>query len=449
MSNLRFDDKVVIVTGAGNGLGRQYALEFGKRGAKVVVNDLGGSLKGEATTAAARPADVVVNEIKAAGGQAVANYDSVEFGDKIVKTAVDAFGTIDIVVNNAGILRDISLTKMTELDWDLIMKVHLKGSYSVAKAAWPIMMAKKYGRIVNTSSSSGVFGSFGQANYAAAKLGLHGFTQTLAKEGASKNIKTNTIIPTAGTRMTETVWSKELMDAFNPAAVAPVVLYLCHDSCEENGSLIEAGGGAVGKYRFERTQGSIFFLDEMTPEKIRDNWNTITDFSSKTWHPTSAQEAITPVLQHLTANKDRKKGPESAKTAAADGLKAHEIFGMMQQYLSDGHGKDLVPKVAAVFGFDILKAKGDAKPTASFTINLKDGNGHVKAEAPSKFDANFTMTDEDFHKVCMGTLNPQMAFIQGQMKIKGNMGKATKFTPELFPPPTPENIAKFGPKPKL
>ena len=171
---LRFDDKVAIVTGAGAGLGREYALLLASRGAKVVVNDLGGSFKGEGANAKA--ADKVVEEIKSKGGIAVANYDSVEFGEKIVKTAVDAFGTVDIVINNAGILRDISFQKMSELDWDLIMKVHLKGSFSVSRAAWNIMREKNYGRIINTSSSAGLYGSFGQVNYSTAKMGLHGFS---------------------------------------------------------------------------------------------------------------------------------------------------------------------------------------------------------------------------------------------------------------------------------
>ena len=158
-SQLRFDGKVAIITGAGAGLGRAYAHLLAQRGAKVVVNDLGVSVKGEGSNSKA--ADVVVEEIKKMGGIAVANYDSVEFGDKIVKTAVDNFGTVDIVINNAGILRDISFQKMTDLDWDLIMKVHLKGTYSVTKAAWGILRDKGYGRIINTSSSSGIFGSFG------------------------------------------------------------------------------------------------------------------------------------------------------------------------------------------------------------------------------------------------------------------------------------------------
>lgn len=251
-----------------------------------MVNDLGGSVKGEATAGQERPADKVVNEIKAAGGEAVANYDSVEFGDKIVKTATDAYGTVDIVINNAGILRDISFKKMRDIDWDLVMKVHVKGSYSVAKAAWPILQAKKYGRIINTSSSAGIYGSFGQSNYATAKLGLYGFTTSLAKEGAGRNIFCNAIAPIAGTRMTETVMPKELTDALKPEAVAPLVLYLCHDSCNENGSLFEVGAGYIGKMRWERTVGKTFSLPDTTAENIAANWSTITDFSNST-HPVS------------------------------------------------------------------------------------------------------------------------------------------------------------------
>lgn len=252
-SQLRFDGKVAIVTGAGAGLGRAYALLLAQRGAKVVVNDLGVSVKGEGSNSNA--ADLVVQEIKNLGGIAVANYDSVEFGDKIVKTAVDNFGTVDIVINNAGILRDISFQKMTDLDWDLIIKVHLKGTYSVTRAAWGILRDKGYGRIINTSSSSGIFGSFGQANYAAAKLGIHGFTLSLSKEGEAKNIKVNTIAPIAGTRMTETVNPKEFLDALKPEFVAPLVAVLSHDECPDNGSLFEVGAGFICKDRWHRSEG--------------------------------------------------------------------------------------------------------------------------------------------------------------------------------------------------
>lgn len=250
MTEIRFDGKVAIVTGAGNGLGRVYAHQLASKGCKVVVNDLGGSIKGESNSTAARPADVVVAEIKKAGGEAVANYDSVEFGEKIVKTAVDAYGTVDIVINNAGILRDVSFQKMTELDWDLIMKVHLKGSFSVSRAAWNIMREKNYGRIINTGSSAGIYGAFGQANYSAAKLGLWGFTQSLAKEGEKRNIRVNCIAPLAGTRMTETVMPKEVTEALKPDFVAPFVTYLCSDQCTDNGALYEVGAGFIAKQRW-------------------------------------------------------------------------------------------------------------------------------------------------------------------------------------------------------
>ena len=250
MGDIRLDGKVAIITGAGNGLGRQYALFLAKRGAKVVVNDLGGSVKGENQATAKHAADIVVDEIKAAGGQAVANKDSVEFGDKIVKTAVDAFGTVDIVINNAGILRDVSFQKMSELDWDLIMKVHLKGAFSVTRAAWNIMREKNYGRIVNTGSNAGIFGAFGQANYSTAKLGLWGFTQSLAKEGAKRNIKVNCIAPLAGTRMTATVMPKEVVDLLKPDFVAPFTAFLCSEQCNESGALYEVGAGNIARQRW-------------------------------------------------------------------------------------------------------------------------------------------------------------------------------------------------------
>jgi NAD(P)-dependent dehydrogenase (short-subunit alcohol dehydrogenase family) len=250
MSNLRFDGKVAIVTGAGNGLGKTYALMLGSRGAKVVVNDLGKTLSGENDGAAKNPADLVVDEIVKNGGVAVANYDSVEFGEKIVKTAVDAFGTVDIIINNAGILRDISFQKMTELDWDLIMKVHLKGAYSVTRAAWNIMREKKYGRIINTGSSAGIYGSFGQVNYSTAKLGLWGFTQSLAKEGEKRNIRCNCIAPIAGTRMTATIMPEEVVRALDPEFVAPFVTFLSHESCPDNGALYEVGAGLIQRHRW-------------------------------------------------------------------------------------------------------------------------------------------------------------------------------------------------------
>lgn len=253
---MRFDGKVVVITGAGGGIGKVYALFFADRGAKVVVNDLGTTHSGDGNNANA--ADKVVQEIKAKGGQAVANYDSVEFGDKIIKTAVDAFGKVDIVINNAGILRDISFQKMKEIDWNLIFKVHVYGAYSVTKAAWNIMREQGYGRVINTASAAGLFGSFGQVNYSAAKLALHGFTQALAKEGEKKNIRVNTIAPLAASRMLETVMPPDVLATVKPELVVPLVAYLCHESCEETGSVFEVGGGFVAKLRWQRTE--VYFV---------------------------------------------------------------------------------------------------------------------------------------------------------------------------------------------
>ncbi|KAI8882406.1 NAD(P)-binding protein [Backusella circina FSU 941] len=197
--DIRYDGKVAIVTGAGGGLGKAYALYFSRRGASVVVNDLGVSNKGDGSSTKA--ADVVVDEILKQGGKAVANYNSVEEGAKIVDTALKAFGRIDIVINNAGILRDKSFARMSDSDWDLIQAVHVKGSYAVTKAAWPHMKKQKYGRIIMTASAAGLYGNFGQANYSAAKLALASFSASLAKEGIKDNIHCNTIAPMAASRM--------------------------------------------------------------------------------------------------------------------------------------------------------------------------------------------------------------------------------------------------------
>uniref|UniRef100_A0A5F9D553 Peroxisomal multifunctional enzyme type 2 n=1 Tax=Oryctolagus cuniculus TaxID=9986 RepID=A0A5F9D553_RABIT len=245
-SQLRFDGRVVLVTGAGGGLGRAYALAFAERGASVVVNDLGGDFKGVGKGSQA--ADRVVEEIRRRGGKAVANYDSVEEGEKLVKAALDAFGRIDVVVNNAGILRDRSFARISDEDWDIIHRVHLRGSFQVTRAAWDHMKKQRYGRIIMTSSASGIYGNFGQANYSAAKLGTLGLANTLSIEGRKSNIHCNTIAPNAGSRMTQTVMPEDLVEALKPEYVAPLVLWLCHESCEENGSLFEVGAGWIGKH---------------------------------------------------------------------------------------------------------------------------------------------------------------------------------------------------------
>ena len=299
MTTLRFDGRVAIVTGAGGGLGRSHALLLASRGAKLVVNDLGGSHTGQGKSASA--ADKVVAEIKAAGGEAVANYDSVEDGDKIVKTAIEAFGKIDIVINNAGILRDVSFPKMTQDDWDLVYRVHVLGAFRVTHAAWPHMRDAGYGRIVNTSSASGIYGNFGQANYSMAKLGLHGFSQTLALEGRKRNIIVNTIAPTAGSRMTETVMPPALVEALKPELVSPLVARLVHESQDDTGGLYEVGGGFFAKLRWERSTGKTFRLGRsISIEDVDAAMPQVTQFENTT-HPENITAALQPLIENVEA----------------------------------------------------------------------------------------------------------------------------------------------------
>jgi len=291
---LRYDGKVVVVTGAGGGLGKAYAMAFAERGAKVVVNDLGGSTDGAGGSSKA--ADNVVDEIKQKfGTEAAANYDSVEDGDKIIETAIKAFGKIDILINNAGILRDVSFTKMTDKDWDLINTVHLKGVYKCTKAAWPHMLKQSYGRIINVTSAAGVYGNFGQVNYSTAKSGILGFTKSCGLEGGRKNIFSNAICPIAASRMTETVMPKDMLKDLKPEVVVPLALWLCHESSENNGEVIEAGGGWFAKIRVERTQGA-YIKGDFTPEDVQKNWDKICDFTDPT-HPTGIQESVMAVVQ--------------------------------------------------------------------------------------------------------------------------------------------------------
>jgi NAD(P)-dependent dehydrogenase (short-subunit alcohol dehydrogenase family) len=279
VNDIRFDEKVVIITGAGGGLGRAYALEFAKRGARVVVNDLGSSGTGEGTSASA--AEKVVNEIKALGGDAVANYDSVEYGEKIVQTAIEHYGRVDIVINNAGILRDSSFAKMQDKDWELIYKVHVDGAYKVTRAAWPYMLKQGFGRIIFTTSAAGLYGNFGQANYSSAKSALIGLGRTLAIEGGRKNILSNVIAPIAGSRMTETIWPEEILKATSPDFVVPLVVKLCAEDNTENGSVIEVGASWFAKTRIERTEGYAFGIDNpVTAEDVASKWDIICDFEN-------------------------------------------------------------------------------------------------------------------------------------------------------------------------
>lgn len=272
-------DRVIAVTGAGGGLGRAYALELAREGASVVVNDLGGARDG--TGAGSAMADHVVTEIREAGGRAVANYDNVATEDgaaNIVKTALDEFGAIHGVVSNAGILRDGTFHKMTLENFDAVLKVHLYGGYHVLRAAWPHFREQSYGRVVVATSTSGLFGNFGQTNYGAAKMGLVGMINTLAIEGAKYNIKANALAPVAATRMTEDILPPEVLAKLKPEYVAPVVVYLCTEEVPETGSIFVVGGGRVQRVAlFENTGAN--FENPPSVDEVAAQWQTITDLS--------------------------------------------------------------------------------------------------------------------------------------------------------------------------
>jgi NAD(P)-dependent dehydrogenase (short-subunit alcohol dehydrogenase family) len=288
---ISFDNRVAIVTGAGGGLGRAYALELARRGAKVVVNDIGGARDGSGTSDAARK---VVEEIQAGGGTAVASGASVtdlEQIEEMVARANRDWGGVHILINNAGILRDKSFAKMSMDDFRLVVEVHLIGSANCTKAVWETMREQSYGRILMTSSSTGLFGNFGQANYGAAKLGLAGFAKTIHLEGAKYNIRVNSLAPTAATRMTEDIFPAEMMAAFNPDNVVPAALFLVSEDAPSN-MIVGAGGGVVQASYVTLTPGFALPEDRRTVEEVAANWDRIADRTGEIVPQSGAEQAM-------------------------------------------------------------------------------------------------------------------------------------------------------------
>ncbi|CAN5920382.1 SDR family oxidoreductase [soil metagenome] len=271
--------RVVVITGAGGGLGRQHALLFAQQGARVVVNDLGGNRDGSGF--GSDMADEVVEDITDAGGEAVANYDdvsTVDGGANAIATALDAFGQVDIVINNAGILRDKSFHKMTPEQWDAVLRVHLYGAFNVTRAAWPHMRDQEYGRVVVTTSTSGLFGNFGQANYGAAKMGMVGLVNTLAVEGARYNIMANAVAPLADTRMTADVIPDDARMGLDPAYASPLVVHLCSEECTDTGVITLASGGHYARIAYMQAAG-VQFDHVPSVEEIGLAWHEIADLT--------------------------------------------------------------------------------------------------------------------------------------------------------------------------
>ena len=407
---IRFDDRVAIVTGAGAGLGRVYALELAKRGARVVVNDLGGARDGIGETSA-RAADAVVEEIRALGGEAVPCYDSVatvEGGEAIVNTAVEAFGRVDILINNAGILRDRSFAKMSPEDWEGVLSVHLSGAYHVSRPAFVKMREGGFGRIVMTTSAAGLFGNFGQANYSAAKMGLVGLMNTLKIEGEKYNIKVNTVSPIALTRLTEDIIPPDLHDKVKPEFVAPIVMYLCSVSCEETGAVFEAGMGYFSKAAVVSGRGTVVG-DGKTPPPVEDihkNWEAIEDLTGAREYY-NATVALNPMLEAFS--------PKEAKAQAGEALTVATIFDGM----AGAFQADRAAGVDVVFQYRISGPGG-----GDWHVTVKEGTCEVGEGVHDSPTTTVLMSDEDFVSLMQGKVNAMQAFTSGKLKIEGDLMKS-------------------------
>ena len=412
MEKLDFEGQVAIVTGSGAGLGRVYALELARRGAKVVVNDLGGARDGSGKGTVA-PADKVVDEIKALGGDAVANYDNVaspQGGESIVKTALDAFGRVDILINNAGILRDKSFLKMEPENWEAVMDVHLNGAYHVTRPAMTVMKENGYGRIIMTTSAAGLYGNFGQTNYSAAKMALVGLMNTLKLEGKKYNITVNTVAPIAASRLTEDVMPPELFEKSKPEFVAPLVMYLCSDSCEESGAIFNCGMGYFN--RAAVLTGSTVQLGDPTnpptPEQIHESWDKINSMKGAK-EIENANSAIIDLITPPGEKDDAQDAPEEGQS------NIQAVFDQM----AGSFKADAAAGVDVVFQFNISgKGGGDWYCIIKDAICTIDSGIHEKPICTIK------MADADFLSMMSGKLAPMQAFTSGKLKIEGDMMKS-------------------------
>ncbi len=409
---VRFDDRVAIVTGAGAGLGRAYALELAKRGAKIVVNDLGGARDGSGEGSSA-PADKVVEEIKAAGGEAVASYDSVatpEGGEAVVQKAIDTFGRVDILINNAGILRDRSMMKMDPAEWNAVLAVHLDGAYNVSRPAFIKMREAGYGRIVMTSSAAGLYGNFGQCNYSAAKLGLVGLMNTMKLEGEKHNIKVNTVAPVAATRLTEDILPPDLQEKLKPEFVTPLVVYLVSEQCPANGGIFNAGMGYYSRAAIVSGRGAVPAGEGEvpTPEAVMKNMKPISSIdSSEEFH--NATAALGAIFTTVSSP------PQAAPADTGPELTVRAIF----ENIEGAFQPDKASGVDVVFQF---KISGDTG--GNWFVAVKDGACECLEGAHDSPTTTILMSDEDFVNMISGKLNAMQAYTSGKLKIEGDLMKS-------------------------
>lgn len=414
MKKVRFDGQVAVITGAGGGLGRIYALELAKRGASVVVNDLGAARDGSGD-GSATPAEQVVNEIKELGGQAVANYDNVatlEGGENIIKTAVDTFGRVDIVINNAGILRDKSFVKMTPENWAAVQAVHLNGAYNVSRPAFKVMREQKYGRIIMTTSGAGLYGNFGQSNYSAAKMALVGLMNTLRIEGQKYNINVNTLAPLAGSRLTEDIMPPDIFEKMKPEFVSPIVLYLCSEACTQSGKIFNAGMGYYNRAAILTSPGVQLGDAENppTPEEVSENIDKINNMAGAQIYD-DANAALFGLVSPPQPEKDAKSGGE----ATDSGMRVKDVFDKMPAAFNP----DAAKGVDVVFQYSISGSDG-----GDWTVSVKDGACEVAPGKADKPTCTLKIADNDFLDMISGKLDPMKAFTSGKLKIDGDVMKS-------------------------
>jgi len=419
-AQIRFDGQVAVVTGAGSGLGRVYALELAKRGAQVVVNDLGGSRDGSG--ASPTPADTVVQEIRDGGGLAVANYDSVaspEGGTRIVQTALDHFGRLDILINNAGILRDKSFAKMDPDMWHAVLDVHLQGAFNVTHPAFQVMRRQGYGRIILTTSAAGLFGNFGQTNYGTAKMALVGFMNSLKLEGQKYDIKVNTVAPLAATRLTRDVLPPDFLDRLKPEFVAPLVLYLASRQCSDSGLIVNAGMGHYSRTAIMSSAGIELGEEERIPElgEIHRNWSRIDDLKGAQEYP-DANAALMGMLAGPKEAPAEAAGPAlaAAEPGASTGpARVQEVFDRLPAAFQAGAATG----VDIVFQFRISGPGGGDWYTV-----IKEGACTVGQGSHSSPTTTLKMSDEDFLRYVSGQLPAMQAYTSGRLKIEGDLMKS-------------------------
>lgn len=437
-SKLTFAGKTAIITGAGGALGRSYALDLAKRGCNLLINDVFAALNGAAQADSSSAGEKLVWEIQKLGGKASYNGNSVAEGEKIVESALKAFGRCDILINNAGNLRDKSFSKMTLEDWESVLNVHLNGTFKLCHSAWPAMQSQNFGRIINIGSGAGLYGNFGQANYSSAKMGILGLTNTLAKEGEKYNITANCIVPVAGSRMTETVLSQDMLKMLHADHVTPIVTYLVHETTNLSGNCFEVGGGWYSQVRLQRSAGRYVASEDGTPataEAIQENIRSIRDFSESTF-PTSAADAF----RSLMVAKDKKANPESTNVSEPSKKeesteKVHyapspsdEVFEALNKFLG-GSSADALVKLRSKI---VMKVKVDDKVTKHWYINTRDANPAVaKLIEPSEIEGltpNVILgcDEKTIMKLAAGNLSPEFAYMRGSLQIDGQMGAALK-----------------------